>query len=292
MDGYIYHISGKIGSGKTYRSTMLAILYLKQGYVVYTNWELDLRHFSFDERESVLKALRSLVTGNKYFYNFDISKNWNYYDLAWGQDMVDKYRFKTVQDFVASRTDCVFIADEGQDLFDSYEGVRLSKEHRMAITRTRHMSKILIIVSQRPQAVAVSARANIMYFDKVVRTWFFWDVFGKRFKVYRTEDMDSQNMPVWGEENLNCVDSYLSSSSIYNAYNSWYLRKGVKTSQVMSFDVYEIPTFKDRLEHLYRFFVPFIKKIKGLKVFSRSATANKRPKAEREKKPLKDLIAN
>ncbi len=88
--------------------------------------------------------------------------------------------------------------DEGQDVFSSYEGRGMgSATKRKSLTRTRHLHKTLIVISQRAQAVDVTARANVTFFYKCVKTRAWWWPFKPYFKIYRTEEMDNQNFPVW-----------------------------------------------------------------------------------------------
>ena len=138
QEGEIYQIIGKTGNGKTYEGTRRALEYLKQGYVVYTTWQLNIPA-KFDERNKVGNILRGLFFMKKRYYVFDFKKNWKFLDID-RDDLVD---------YVASLTDCIVFLDEGQDIFDSYEGTRISLQKRKSLTRTRHMRKTLIIISQR-----------------------------------------------------------------------------------------------------------------------------------------------
>lgn len=244
QEGTIEHIIGKIGNGKTYEGTRRALEYLRKGYVVYTTWYLNLPE-KFDERKDLATLFFNTILFRKRFFVFDYKKNWKHLDID-REDIVD---------FVGSLTDCVVMLDEGQDIFDSYEGRGMSKEKRKTITRTRHLNKTLIIVSQRAQAVAVTARANVSWFYKCVKTraWFF--PFKNYFKVYRTEEMDNQNFPIWEEPSTGfraeLWRSHFAKNYIYQAYNSYYLRKGVKKSQTVKFEAYDLNIF-DRIYMLLR----------------------------------------
>lgn len=244
QEGTIEHIIGKIGNGKTYEGTRRALEYLRKGYVVYTTWYLNLPE-KFDERKDFATLFFNTILFRKRFFVFDYKKNWKHLDID-REDIVD---------FVGSLTDCVVMLDEGQDIFDSYEGRGMSKEKRKTITRTRHLNKTLIIVSQRAQAVAVTARANVSWFYKCVKTraWFF--PFKNYFKVYRTEEMDNQNFPIWEEPSTGfraeLWRSHFAKNYIYQAYNSYYLRKGVKKSQTVKFEAYDLNIF-DRIYMLLR----------------------------------------
>lgn len=240
QEGVIEQIIGKTGNGKTYEGTRRALEYLEQGYVVYTTWHLVLPE-KYDQRNDLKKLFWSLILfWRKDFYVFDYSKNWKHLDID-RPDLID---------FVAGLTDCIVMLDEGQDIFDSYEGRGMSQQKRKTITRTRHLRKTLIIISQRAQAVAVTARANVTYFYKCVKTRAWYFPFVKYFKVYRTEEMDNQNFPIWEAPLQNWTaelwHSHFASQRIYDAYNSWYLRAGVKKSQDVYFEAYKL-SWGDRL---------------------------------------------
>jgi hypothetical protein len=144
--------------------------------------------------------------------------------------------------------------DEGQDVFDSHE--RAGKAARQSITRTRHMHKTLIIISQRAQAVDVNARANVTWFYLCVKKQFlFWT----RFKVYKTDDIDqSNNYPIWvrhdstGREvwHAPLFHSGAPKKRIYDAYDSWYMRQEMIKSQDLKIEAYTL-SFGDRWKVLY-----------------------------------------
>ena len=242
QEGEIQQIIGKTGNGKTYEATRRALEYLKQGYVVYTTWQMVLPDI-YDERSDGEQLFFKTLLNVKKFFVFDYKKNWQFLDIERSD----------LDEFVAGLTDCIVMLDEGQDIFDSYEGTALSKEKRKSLTRTRHMRKTLIIISQRAQAVAVTARANVTYFYKCVKTvaW-FWP-FVPYFKVYRTEEMDQSNFPVWESEDgfkAELWRSHFGKKEVYDSYNSWYLRAGIPKSQEVYFDAYEL-TFIDKLKAIW-----------------------------------------
>jgi len=235
QEGEIIQLIGGIGQGKTYEATRLALKYLHEGKVVYTNWHLELPEV-YDQRKSLKYNIMNFIFARKRFYKIDLHKNWHYYDI----DSPD------VADFVASLTDCIVFCDEGQDLFDSYEGTKMSKVKRKSLTRTRHLRKTLVIVSQRAQAIAVTARANVNMFYKTEK-WQF-PLLPPLFKIRATEDMDSQNFPIWKDSEGNeakVISSHFAKKEVYNAYNSWYLSAGVPRSQQVHFEAYDM-TFAER----------------------------------------------
>jgi len=243
QEGEIQQIIGKTGNGKTYEGTRRALEYLKHGYVVYTTWQLILPDY-YDEREDEYALFWKLLFWKKRFYRFDFKKNWHWIDID-RPDLVE---------YVANLTDCIVFLDEGQDIFDSYEGRGMSQLKRKSLTRTRHLRKTLIIISQRAQAVAVTARANVTYFYRCVKTraWFF--PFVPYFKIYRTEEMDEQNFPIWEKPlegwTAELWHSHFAKKSIYEAYNSWYLRAGIPKSQEVSFEAFDLNFF----QKIYAFF--------------------------------------
>lgn len=234
QEGVIEQIIGKTGHGKTYEGTRRAIEFLKKGYSIYTTWKLILPDI-YDEREDFWKIFWRTVFFRRNFYVFNFKKNWHHLDID-RPDLID---------FVSNLTDCVVLLDEGQDIFDSYEGLGMSKKKRKTLTRTRHLHKTLIIISQRAQAVAVTARANVQYFYKCVKTMEWPWVF---FKIYRTEEMDNSNFPVWQILNsqgdpvwkAETWKSHFARRAIYDAYNSWYLRGGIERSQSVYFLAYDL----------------------------------------------------
>jgi len=230
QEGEIQQLIGGIGQGKTYEATRRALQLLQEGKVVYTNWQMILPD-EYDQRKSLRHLFWNLVFFRKTFYVINFKKNWHYYDM----DM------DNIVDFIASLTDCTVFCDEGQDLFDSYEGTKMSKKKRKSLTRTRHLRKTLVIVSQRAQAIAVTARANVNVFHKTVKK-ISWPV--PFFQILETEEMDNQNFPIW--DNAKVIYSGFARKSVFNAYNSWYLSNGIPVSQEVYFEAFDL-SFKERL---------------------------------------------
>lgn len=120
------------------------------------------------------------------------------------------------------------------------------------------MHKKLIIISQRAQAVDVTARGNVRMFYKCEASHFpFLPTF---FRVYCTEDVDNaQSYPVWvrhdstGEEvwHAPVYHSGFARKEVYDAYDSWYMRKQMKKSQDVHLSGYEL-TQKEKLFLLFR----------------------------------------
>lgn len=257
QEGEIHQIIGKTGNGKTYEGTRRALDFLQRGHSVYTTWDLILPEY-YDQRESLAWLIGNLFMFKKTFFRINFQKNWHKIDID-RPDLVE---------FVAGLTDCIVLLDEGQDIFDSYEGRGMSQNKRKTLTRTRHLHKTLIIISQRAQAVAVTARANVTYFYKCVKTRAFWFPFLPYFKVYRTEEMDDQNFPVWEARLPNgktwyapLWHSHFASQKIYDAYNSWYLRAGVIRSQIVHFEAFQLNTW-NKVVGIVRLLFKMKKKVK------------------------------
>jgi hypothetical protein len=60
QEGEVQQIIGKTGMGKTYEATRRALNYLKQGYVVYTTWKLNLPEY-YDEREHIGPLIKNVI---------------------------------------------------------------------------------------------------------------------------------------------------------------------------------------------------------------------------------------
>lgn len=252
QEGEVQHIIGKTGMGKTYEGTRRALGYLYSGYSVYTTWRLNLPDY-YDEREHFWPVFWKLVFFKKGFVRFPLKKNWHYLDLDSFQDTDGIIDVKKLSDYIAALTDSIVFLDEGQDVFDSHKKATASA--RQSITRTRHMHKTLIIISQRAQAVDVTARANVTYFYRCEKLHiFFWT----RFKVYRTDEVDEANShPIWARHDSTgrvvwkapLWHSGWAKKWIYDSYDSWYMRQSMIRSQDLHLDAFTL-TFGDKVKAL------------------------------------------
>lgn len=254
QEGEVQQIIGKTGNGKTYEATRRALQYLYSGYTVYTTWRLNLPEF-YDEREDWKKIIWKTLTFNKNFFRFNLKENWHYVDLKQYEvdGIVDT---EALAKFLATRTDCIFMLDEGQDVFDSSK--RSGQIARQSITRTRHMHKTLIIISQRPHTVDVNARANVTYFYQCVKVKF--PFLPPLFKVFRTDEIDEHsNYPIWTRHDATgkvvwrakLWHSGWAKKRIYDAYDSWFMRQNMIRSQDIKLDAYKL-TFFDKMYNLFR----------------------------------------
>ena len=254
QEGELHHITGKTGHGKTYEGTRRALAYLYSGYTVYTTWRLNLPQY-YDEREHFWPVLRNILLFRKNFFRFHLQKNWKYVDL---RSFEENGIFNTEKfaRFMATRTDCIFMLDEGQDVFDAHQ--RAGKIARQSITRMRHMHMTLVVISQRAQAVDVTARGNVTYFYKCEKREF--PLLGTFFRVYRTEEIDeSNNHPIWARHDstgrvtweAERWHSARAKQWIYDAYDSWYMRQNTVRSQDIKLEAFRL-TITDRFRALFR----------------------------------------
>lgn len=257
QEGEVEHIIGKTGQGKTYEATRRAARYLFSGYTVYTTWRLHLPDY-YDEREHWWPVIRNLLTFKKEYFRFDLKNNWHYVNLRDYEDEDGVFDTERFSRFLASLTDCIFFLDEGQDVFDSH--TKAGKIARQTITRTRHMHKTLIVVSQRAQAVDVTARGNVTNFYKCEKRYV--PFLGYRFRVYRTDDIDeSSSYPIWARHDstgrevwrAEIYHSAFAKKWIYDMYDSWYMRQAQIRSQDIKLDAYTL-TWRDRFSAFFGLF--------------------------------------
>jgi hypothetical protein len=238
-EGSINMIYGKIGNGKTYCATAMILDLLKQGKVVYCNWHIIVD--DFDDRLSGSMLFWNFIRFKKLFFKIPCSQNLHYFDPD------DFESTGELVDWLSNLNDCNIFFDEGQDMFDSYEGTRFSKAKRRLILHTRHFHRTLNIISQRPTAIQVSARGNVNRFYKCVKTrewpWL-------RFHVYEFQDMIGETV----DENADpvSVQKYWGSQKVFRAYNTDYLSEGIPRSQQVFFEAFSLD-FKDRMYAIFKF---------------------------------------
>jgi len=226
-EGSINMYYGKIGNGKTYNATADILDLLDQGKVIYANWHIVVS--DFDDRKSLFMILKNIVLFRKIFYYLPHKKNLHYFDP-------DEFNSTgELVEWLSGLNDCHIFFDEGQDMFDSYEGTRFSKAKRRLILHTRHYHRTLNIISQRPTAIQVSARGNVNRFYKCVKlaSW-PW----VRFARYEFQDMTGETV----DEDSEPVSkkTYWGRNRVFSAYNTDYLAEGIPKSQVVFFNAYDL----------------------------------------------------
>jgi len=212
---------GRIGNGKTYSATADILDLLSQGRVVYCNWHIN--YDGFDERNSFMHALYKFFGFRRLYFKFS-SENLRYFS----PDDVDI-------EFLSSLTDCDVFVDEGQWIFDSYEGTKFSKAKRRLILHTRHLNRSLNIISQRTQAIQVSARGQVNRFYRCEKlfSWPFLIFRRTEFTEMKDNDVDETAEPA-------SFKTYFASKRVMDAYNSKYLRGGIEKSQEVNFEAFDL----------------------------------------------------
>lgn len=253
-EGSINLYYGLIGNGKTYNATADILDLLSQGFVIYANWRIIVE--DYDEREDIPKIIGKILFFKKRFYRIPQAKNLHYFDA--GADPEDPkarcqcgktHAFRTMPglvEWLSSLNDCEIFFDEGQDMFDSYEGTNFSKTKRRLILHTRHYHRTLNIITQRPTAIQVSARGNVNRFYKCVKiaSW-PWPRFARyEFQEMSKETVDEEKDPI-------STKTYWASSRVFRAYNTSYLAQGIPKSQEVHVEGFELTTI-ERIKALYR----------------------------------------
>jgi hypothetical protein len=242
-EGSINMYYGLIGNGKTYAATADILELLKQGKVVYANWHIEVD--DFDDRKSLLMLIKNFLLFRKRFYKIPCSQNLHFFDpLSFN-------RTQELVEWLSGLNDCHIFFDEGQDMFDSYEGTNFAKTKRRLILHTRHFHRTLNIISQRPTAIQVSARGNVNRFYKCVKI--SNGIFGlpPRFARFEFQEMTKENV----DETIDpvSVKKYWGKKSVFNAYNTDYLSEGIPKSQAVFFEAFDL-TFWEKCKALFRFF--------------------------------------
>jgi len=226
-EGSINMYYGLIGNGKTYAATSDILDLLKQGKVVYCNWKIIVS--DFDDRENFWMLLKNTLFFRKRFYYIPCSQNLHFFDPE------DFDSTQELVEWLSGLNDCHIFFDEGQDMFDSYEGTRFSKAKRRLILHTRHYHRTLNIISQRPTAIQVSARGNVNRFYKCVKlAQWPWVRFARyEFQEMTGETVNENSEPV-------SVKRYWGNNRVFSAYNTDYLAEGIPKSQQVFFDAYDL----------------------------------------------------
>jgi len=235
-EGEIELIYGRIGNGKTTEAVRRMIDSLANGRVVYSNIMLDLDLWNFDDRSSIWTNFVNLLAFRKRYYKFDKS-NYHYFNP-------DDY--ENIDDLVSwlnTLTDCEIYYDEGQWLLNSYEGMKYSKDKMKLALHTRHYNRLLVLITQRPTAIQVSARVNVNRFYKCqkILNWPFMVLRVTEFQEMTAETVDEQT-PVSRK-------FYIANKKMFNTFNSLYLRGGIQRSQDVNFEAFDL-TLWDKIKLL------------------------------------------
>lgn len=226
-EGEINQYYGKIGSGKTYTATADVLNDLKNGQVVYVNW--DIKWEGYDERQNKWLLFLGWLGLKKMFYIFP-KENLRKIEID-----------ENFTDTLSRLTDCIIYLDEGHLAFDSYEMAKMKIEKRTAILHTRHFNRTINIISQRASAIHITLRANVNRYYKIENlTNWFWQLFKiTRFKKSEYQELTAEEKP---DETLEpeYTQIYYAKNEIFEAYSTKYLRKGLEASQKNYGEVYEL----------------------------------------------------
>lgn len=214
---------GNFGSGKTYAATADILRLLSRGYTVYVTWQIFLE--DFDQRNSVRHILLGLI-GKRRFYKFS-HENLHFVPL----EDVDKVYPTT--------TDCHWFIDEGHLWLNSYVGTKMDLKKMAGILHTRHFSRVVNIISQRPTAVHTSFRSNVNIFYKC-KKFLSWP-----FVIFvRLEYQDMANDTVDEEAKPKSTRWYLANPKVFKAYDSKYMRGDTPRSQPIYGEYFDVPYLK------------------------------------------------
>jgi len=232
-EGSINMYYGKIGHGKTYAATADILDLLREGKVVYANWHIVVD--DFDDRRDFMMSLKNFLFFRKRYFRIPCEMNLRYFDPE---------NFSSTGELVewlSNLNDCHIFFDEGQDMFDSYEGTRFSKAKRRLILHTRHYHRTLNIISQRPTAIQVSARGNVNRFYKCEKLFVVPFLGIPYFCRYEFQDMTGETV----DETVDPVSKkrYLGSRRVFGAYNTDYLAEGIPKSQQVNFEMFKLNFF-------------------------------------------------
>jgi len=232
-EGSINFYYGKIGNGKSYSATADILDLLQKGRKVYCNYPLDFK--GFDERKSFKHLFFKILFFRDTFYSFP------------KENLVILDMDTLSPEFLSDLTDCDVFLDEGQWILDSYEGKNFSQLKRKLLLHTRHKCRSLNIISQRTQAVQVTARAQVNRFYKCEKLieWPFLIFRRIEFQEMKDNDVNEFAEPV-------SQKVYFANKRVLSAYNTHYLRQGAE-QKYPNVKAYRL-SFKQRVQALLALF--------------------------------------
>lgn len=233
-EGEINLTYGRIGNGKTTVSTLEIKRRLRKGEVVYANWKIDIK--DEDERDSWFNIFCWFIGLKKKFTVIHCSKNLIYFPID--NEYARKHGHEDFVDWLSKLTDCAIFLDEGHLVLDSYLMAKQSLKQRAAVLHTRHFNRTINIVSQRPTAIHVTARANVNRFYRCVRPF---PTIQKRLGIVfiiRQEFQDMVNETVDEEAPPVSTRWYWVRKKDLKSFDTKYMRQGLQPSQLPNIDVY------------------------------------------------------
>lgn len=217
-EGSISMIYGLIGSGKTTEGVRRIVRALEEGRIVYTNIPLRIDEILLDERLRTGKLISGITLTKSVYFNF-ARGNYRYVEVD------DFDNTAALVTFLSDLKDCLVIWDEGWYLFDSYEGTDFAKSKRQMILHTRHHSRELIVIAQRPTSIQVTARGMVNRFYKCEKVFQRWG-----FIVLRVSEI--QEMETAGsipdETKIVSRKFHFLNNEFFRVFDTHYLRGGAE----------------------------------------------------------------
>lgn len=250
QEGEINIYYGRIGTGKTYAGTRNILKELKEGHVVYANWNIKFE--GYDQRKNKFYLFLAML-GLKRTFLVVPKENFHFWDFT-GQK-IDGINCFPFIDQLSLLNDCSIHLDEGHIPFDSYEATRMSEQKRSTIFATRHYDRKLTIYTQRANSVHINLRGNSNRFYKCEKLNDF-TIFKRRFirfQVTEFQDLTSASAvnedqiidPATGLEtgiykHAVSTEIFWASKKIFNSYETKYLRGDLKHYQPNNSEIYHI----------------------------------------------------
>jgi len=259
VDGEFNAIFGKIGQGKTTLACAMAKKFLDSGQIVYTSFPL--RYKGYDQRNNPFYLLLGVLGIKRRFISFPATNyrhlNCLVTDFEWRFDDGRVIQCKDIWDLLPHLTDCIiFFDDVIVQLFDSYEKTFFQKKKREWAFFTRHYDRSIYLVSQRTSQIQVALRSQVNRFyhcEKLLK----WPIILFR----RTEYQSMKNEDVDLESEPDSMDLVLGTKSVFEMFDSKYLRNGMKASQKLQVGGFKL-TSKHSLLLLVKLFRNFFSKFK------------------------------
>lgn len=238
-EGSIDVVYGRIGTGKNLLTTIDIGRRLKRGEVVYCNYRIAVE--DYDERKSFWCVLAYILGLKRQLKLVKCTQNLKYFRMD--DEWAKAQGFEDFVSWLATRTDCTIVIDEGYYILDSYQGTKFSLRKRMAVLHTRHYNRTIVILTQRPTAVHVSARANVNRFFKCERPWPNLQKFLHILVFVKTEYQDMKDESVDEDQPIRS-QWYFPGKRVLRSYNTKYLRGDVPSSQVPDIEIYRLGFFE------------------------------------------------
>jgi len=222
-EGEINLYYGMVRQGKTYGATVDIFEDLRNGFLVYATWPIDVKNF--DDRESLFFSVINFLLIKKRFYKVECAKNFHYINAETGEvDGVKVFNPEKPDEYIRylnKLNHCKLYIDEAWRVIDSYKGSNMGIESRNLILVTGHKYRTVNLIAQRPTSVHVSARGNVNRFYKFKKIINLPRLGIVRFKRYEFQEMVGETVDE-DEEKVISIKTYWGRRKYFNAYNAYY----------------------------------------------------------------------